>query len=98
MGNVKTKTVNRIIPENRENRDDRFRVRYRDKTTFDILEVNIRRNKTDEVHSFRFRSNELPDKDSIHFSTRIKNGKFEVIWKGIAINNNRMNRDGNESD
>ena len=67
---MKTKTVNRVIPENRENKDDRFRVRYKDKGDFDILEVNITRDKTDEVQSFRFKADELPDKDSIHFSTK----------------------------
>lgn len=77
------KTVNREIPEYRENSEDRFRVRYKDKTTFDLLIVNIRRLKTNELQSFEFLSTNLPDKDSIHFSTSIKNGKLEVVWSGI---------------
>jgi len=80
---MKAKTVNRNIPEERENTNDRFRVRYKDKHSFEELIVNICRLKTNEIQTFRFSSSELPEKDSIHFSTTIENGKFKVIWKGI---------------
>ena len=78
-----TKTVNRKIPEERENTNDSFRVRYKDKSKFDTLEVNIVRLKTGEKQTFQFSSNELPDKDSIHFTTRVENGRFIVEWKAM---------------
>ena len=78
----KTKIVNRKIPEERENRNDNFRVRYRDKSEFGLLKVNVVRLKTGEKISFEFKSEDLPDKDSIHFTTEIVNGEFKVIWRG----------------
>lgn len=81
---MEIKTVNRKIPENRENSNERFRVQYKDKHTFDLLVVNISRLKTNETQTFKFPSTELPDKDSIHFSTSIEKGKLNVIWKGIS--------------
>ncbi len=81
---MKIKEVNRNISENRENSNERFRVRYKDKSKFDFLIVNIRRSKTSEVQTFNFNSSDLPDKDSIHFSTAIKNEELEVEWKGIS--------------
>jgi hypoxanthine-DNA glycosylase len=81
---MEIKEVNRNIPENRENSNERFRVRYKDKNKFDVLVVNICRTKTNEIQTFRFNSANLPDKDSIHFSTSIENGKFQVHWKGIS--------------
>ncbi len=77
------KIINRNIPEERENRNDRFRIRYKDKNTFDILEVNIVQLRTGEKQVFEFTSKELPDKDSIHFTTRVENGKFIVEWKAL---------------
>ena len=74
------KEVNRNITEERENSDDRFRVKYKDKSKFDLLVVNICRLKTEETVTFKFTSAELPDKDSIHFSTSIENGEFKVHW------------------
>jgi len=79
---MEIKEVNRNIPENRENSNERFRVRYKVKNKFDLLVVNICRTKTNEIQSFRFNSADLPDKDSIYFSTSIDNGKFQVHWKG----------------
>jgi hypothetical protein len=81
---MEIKEVNRNIPENRENSDDRFRVRYKDRSKFDLLVVNICRNKTNEIQTFKFNSTELPEKDSIHFSTSIEKGEFHVQWKGIS--------------
>jgi len=80
---MEIKTVNRNIPENRENSNDRFRVRYKDKNKFDMLIVNICRRKTNETQVFKFNSNELPDKDSIHFTTSIINEKLDVTWTGL---------------
>ena len=77
---MKIKEVNRNIPEERENSNERFRVRYKDKNEFDLLVVNICRLKTKETVTFKFTSAELPDKDSIHFSTSIENGVFKVHW------------------
>ncbi|UBM61554.1 DNA-deoxyinosine glycosylase [Candidatus Sulfidibacterium hydrothermale] len=81
---MEIKEVNRNIPEDRENSNERFRVRYKDKSKFDLLVVNICRIKTNEIQAFSFKSSDLPDKDSIHFSTSINNGKFQVDWKGIS--------------
>jgi hypothetical protein len=80
---MRVKTVNRNIPEYRENTNDRFRVKFNDKNSFDELVVNICRLKTSETLTFKFSSSQLPDKDSIHFSTTIESGKLKVIWKGI---------------
>ena len=52
---MEIKEVNRNIPENRENSNERFRVRYKDKRKFDLLVVNICRTKTDEIQTFEFR-------------------------------------------
>lgn len=81
---MEIKEVNRNIPENRENSNERFRVRYKDKSKFDLLVVNICRLKTNEIRTFNFKSSDLPDKDSIHFSTSVENGIFQVEWKGIS--------------
>ncbi len=35
------------------------------------------------MQTYEFNSEDLPDKDSIHFSTRIDKGKFIVEWKGL---------------
>lgn len=81
---MEIKEVNRNIPENREDSNERFRVRYKDKSKFNLLVVNICRSKTNEIQTFNFKSSDLPDKDSIHFSTSINSGKFQVDWKGIS--------------
>lgn len=78
-----TKTINRSIPEERVNRNDRFRVRYKDKNSFDELEVKIVRLKTGEQVLFKFPANQLPDKDSIYFTTRVVDGRFIVEWKAF---------------
>ena len=80
---METKIVNRKIPEDRENTNDRFRVRYKDKNSFDNLEVNIIRLKTGEKQTFKFASKELPNKDSIHFTTQIDKGKLIVKWTNL---------------
>ena len=81
---MEIKKVNRNIPEYRENSNERFRVQYKDKRKFDLLIVNICRIKTGENQTFEFKSSDLPDKDSIHFSTSINKGKLKVHWKGIS--------------
>ncbi len=75
-----TKTVRRNIPAQRENQNDRFRVKYGDKNVFDILKVIIIRMKTGEEIIYEFDANDLTDKDSIHFSTHIVNSRLEIIW------------------
>ena len=80
---MEIKTITCNIKEYRENTNDRFRVHINEKKHFDILEVNIVRLKTGEKQTFQFSSNELPDKDSIHFTTRVENGKFIVEWKAM---------------
>lgn len=80
---MEIKTVTCNIKEYRENTNDRFRIHVNDKSTFDILKVNIVRIKTGEIQTFKFNSEDLPDKDSIHFSTNIDKGKFIVEWKGL---------------
>ena len=79
---MKTKVVKRNIPLARENQNDRFRVKYNDRNDFDILQVQITRLSDNSVHDYFFKSDTLPDKDSIHFSTAIENVKFKVIWFG----------------
>jgi hypoxanthine-DNA glycosylase len=80
---MRTKTVTRNIPESRVNANDRFRVRYKDRSAFDSLEVTINRPHTDESQVFTFSSGELPGKDSIHFTTGLSGGRMVVTWKGL---------------
>lgn len=79
---MQTKIVRRNIPPERENQNDRFRVKYNEKSDFDILQVQISRIADGSVHDYFFKSDMLPDKDSIHFSTAIEDNKFTVIWFG----------------
>ncbi|MEI8007473.1 MAG: DNA-deoxyinosine glycosylase [Bacteroidota bacterium] len=80
---MEIKTVNRNIPSARENCNDKFRVKYNDKRAFQLLIVNIMRIHTGETQSFSFKAQSLPDKDSIHFSTSIRNNKLIVTWIGV---------------
>jgi TDG/mug DNA glycosylase family protein len=80
---MRTKTVERRIPQTREDADDRFRVRYRDRACFDVLEVRITRLATGELQTYRFPSADLPDRDSIHFSTRVADDRLVVTWLGL---------------
>lgn len=79
---METKTVNRNIPADRENCNDRFRVKYNDKNFFQLLIVIITRIKTGETQSFSFLANKLPEKDSIHFSTAVVDNKMVIYWSG----------------
>lgn len=79
---MKTKTVNRNIPESRENNNDRFRVKYNDRNSFDKLVINIVRLKTNEKITYIFLSKDLPQQNSIHFTTKLVNKKFIVFWVG----------------
>ncbi len=81
---MKTKLVKRNIPPDRENQNDRFRVKYNDRSDFNTLHVQITRMADGSVNNYFFRSEALPDKDSIHFSTAIENGKFTTIWYGAT--------------
>jgi hypoxanthine-DNA glycosylase len=81
---MEIKTVNRNIPADRENCNDKFRVKYNDRKTFHLLIVNITRNQTGETQTFSFKAVTLPDKDSIHFSTAIINNKLVVYWSGAS--------------
>ncbi len=74
------KIIRKEITEKRENQNDRFRTTYGDRTEFDVLQVEITRVKTKETLIFEFKSADLTDHDSIHFSTEIINGKLNVIW------------------
>lgn len=77
---METKTLRRNIPEERENANDRFRVKYNQGDSFDQLEVIITRKKTGEVQRFYFSSKDLPDTGSIYFSTSINENKMYIHW------------------
>jgi TDG/mug DNA glycosylase family protein len=79
-----SKLIQRNIPPERENRNDRFRVKYNDKNDFDKLEVRITRLQTGEQKSFIFESDELPATDSIYFTTSVINNKLHVSWKDFS--------------
>jgi hypothetical protein len=79
---MNAKLVKRNIPPARENQNDRFRVKYNDRSEFDILQVQITHMADGTVHNYFFRPEVLPDKDSIHFSTAMENGKLTIIWFG----------------
>lgn len=77
---MERKIVRKEISEKRENSKDRFRTTYGDRNAFKILQVEITRAKTGETMIYEFNSSDLTEKDSIHFSTEVVNGKLKVIW------------------
>ncbi len=77
---MEIKIIRKKISEQRENKNERFRTNYGDRYSFKILQVEITREKTSETHVYLFKSEDLTDNDSIHFSTEVINGKFKVIW------------------
>lgn len=79
-----SKLIQRNIPPERENTNDRFRVKYNDKTKFDKLEVSVTRLSSGEQQSFIFESFELPDSGSIYFTTSVVNNKLVVNWRNIS--------------
>lgn len=79
---METKIVRRNIPAERENQSDRFRVKYNDKTSFKKLQVIITRKANDDIQTFEFMPDSLPDKDSIHFTTSLSGSKLKVEWLG----------------
>ena len=79
---METKIVRRKIPPERENQNDRFRVQYNDKTSFNKLQVIITRQANNQTQIFDFMSDSLPDNDSIHFSTSLVDDKLKVKWFG----------------
>lgn len=74
------KIVRKRITAERENREDRFRTTYGNKRDFTILRVEISRESTGEMLVFEFNAADLTDNDSIHFSTEVVDGNFNVIW------------------
>jgi hypothetical protein len=84
------KIIRKKITEPRENKNDRFRTTYGDKTTFSILQVEITREKTGETLVYEFFSSDLTDNDSIHFSTQIINGKMRIIWDAFIAGKARL--------
>lgn len=79
---METKIVRRIIPPERENQNDRFRVKYNDKTSFKKLQVIIIRKANEDIQTFDFMPDSLPDKDSIHFTTSLSGNKLKIKWFG----------------
>ena len=77
------KLIQRNIPPERENTNDRFRVKYNNKNDFDKLEVTITRLASGEQQLFVFERAELPDSDSIYFTTAVVNNKLRVSWRNI---------------
>lgn len=80
---MKPKLIQRNIPPERENTNDRFRVKYNGKQDFKKLIVKIIRLATGEHLIFEFNSNSLPDRDSIYFTTSLLNNKLQVTWQNI---------------
>lgn len=78
------KLIQRNIPLERENSNDRFRVKYNNKNDFDRLEIRITRLASGEQQLFVFDSAELPDSDSIYFTTSVVNNKLVVSWRNIS--------------
>lgn len=75
------KVIQRNIPAERENKHDRFRVKYNDTIGFSALQVSIKRLATGEMQDFYFDAKKLPSKDSIYFTTSIVKNKLLVTWK-----------------
>lgn len=70
----------RNVPPERENKSDRFRVKYNDAQSFQILKVIVTRTSDGSQQTFHFKSEDLPRNDSIHFSTSVQNGKLVIRW------------------
>ncbi len=81
-GDVVIKETERRVTPERENKNERFRVFYWDRSTFDQLRVTITRTKTNEQRIFIINSNDLPETDSIHFSSSIENNNWKIDWDG----------------
>lgn len=76
------KTIRRNIPPERENAKDNFRVQYNNKFDFELLKVIIKRDADNSIQEFEFDSDNLPDNDSIHFTTSVQDDKLIVKWRG----------------
>lgn len=61
-----------------------YRVRYGDRSAFDVLRISI---FTDEEQTvYEIHSAHLPEKDSIHFKAqRNEIGKYSITWSPLAI-------------
>lgn len=79
-----SKLIERNIPPERENTNDRFRVKYNSRQDFIKLLVKITRLVNGEQQLFEFDANSLPDTDSIYFTTSLMNNKLQVIWHNIV--------------
>jgi len=77
------KLIQRNIPPERENTNDRFRVQYNDKNAFKKLEVKVVRMANGEQQTFEFTASLLPNTDSISFTTSIVKDKLQVTWNSI---------------
>lgn len=84
------KTIQKNVSEERENQNDRFRTTYGNKNDFNVLRVEIIREKTGETVNYEFNSSDLTEKDSIHFSTEVVNGKFRVIWDNFIADKAKL--------
>ena len=76
------KTIRRNIPPKRENNKDLFRVKYNDRSSFERLQVIVKRICDESTQVFEFTSNSLPEKDSIHFTTKVVDNTLQVEWRG----------------
>lgn len=86
-----SKLIEQNIHPERENNNDRFRVKYNSKRDFNKLKVKITRLANGEQQFFEFDSERLPDADSIYFTTALSNNKLLVNWHNvepIVITNN----------
>lgn len=80
---MRIKTIRRRIPATREDQNDSFRVKFKDRNTFDRLQVIITRIADQSEQTFYFPSSALPNKDSIHFTTSIVADKLRVTWRKV---------------
>lgn len=80
---MRIKTIRRRIPATREDRNDSFRVNFKDRNTFDQLQVIVTRLADQSEQTFYFPSSSLPNRDSIHFTAAVVAGKLRVTWRKI---------------
>ena len=89
---MKKKTIRRNISESRELGSANFRVKFNDKNAFDVLQIEITREKTGEKIAYYVESEYLPTTDSIYFYFSITNNELSIRWSNSIAPNMKQIR------
>lgn len=83
---MKPKIVNRNIKFDTPERQatSSYKCAYKDKNTFDVLEINIRYNNEERVYHIESQYLKETSK-SIHFDAFKSGDSFDIIWKPKSV-------------